>query len=134
MLSGCNAWNAWYGTAPKRGGMAGSRVVCRSITQTHSAERRAEALWKVPALPEKQQELILNRAIELMNESGKWQGYPLQSIEYDEERKQWRLAFSSGQPDAGYHVFISDAKAERIDVLLFPPMWTEYERKKTSNQ
>ena len=77
--------------------------------------------WKAPALPEKQQELILDRAVELMKESGKWQGYPLESIGFDEKRKQWKLAFSSGKPDGGYNVFIADENAERIDILLFPP-------------
>jgi len=90
--------------------------------------------WKAPALPEKQQEQILGRAVELMKEAGHWQGYPLESIEFDEKRQQWRLEFSNGKPDEGYHVFIADEKADRIDILLFSPMWTEYERKETSNK
>jgi hypothetical protein len=39
--------------------------------------------WQVPALPERQQELILTRAVELMRESGHWQGYPLTSLGFD---------------------------------------------------
>jgi hypothetical protein len=41
--------------------------------------------------------------------------------------------FSDNRPDAGYAVFIENENATRIDILLFPPMWTKYERKNTSN-
>jgi len=105
---------------------------CGRNVQTASTPEPKQ--WEAPALPEKQQELILTRAVELMKESGKWQGYPLKSMGFDNERKQWKLEFSSDKPDGGYHIFIADEKADRIDILLFPPMWTEYERKKSSNQ
>jgi hypothetical protein len=89
--------------------------------------------WQAPVLPDARQELILNRAVELMKESGKWQGYPFRSIGFDEDRKQWKLEFSGGKPDEGYDVFIANEQADRIDIRLLPPMWTEYERKKSSN-
>jgi len=105
---------------------------CGRDVQTVSHPQPEE--WEAPNLPELQQELILGRAVELMKESGHWQGYPMKSLGFDKKRNQWKLEFSSGKPDGGYHVFIADEKAERIDILLFPPMWTEYERKKSSNQ
>ncbi len=90
--------------------------------------------WQAPELPERQQELILARGVELMRESGHWQGYPLTSLGFDKERKQWKLMFSDNRPDAGYAVFIENENATQIDILLFPPMWTKYERTNTSNR
>ncbi len=90
--------------------------------------------WHARALPEKQQELMLNRVVELMRESNHWQGYPLESIGFDEARKQWEFIFSDNRPDAGYAVFIEDENATRIEILLFPPVWTQYERQGPSNK
>ncbi len=90
--------------------------------------------WQAPELPEKQQELVLDRIVELVRESGHWQDYPLQSLGFDKDRQQWKAEFGDGRPDAGYHVFIADEKSEQIDILLFPPTWTKYERKKPSNK
>lgn len=101
-------------------------------TQPQSGSRVQSTERQAPALPEKQQELIVRRAVALMRESGHWQGYPLTSLGFDERRKQWKLQFSNGKPDGGYHVFIADEKSERIDILLFPPMWTKYERQRSS--
>lgn len=89
---------------------------------------------ETPTLPERQQELILARAVELMQESGHWQGYPLESLGFDKERRQWRLLFSDSKPDSGYAVFIESENATGIDILLFPPMWTKYERQNASNK
>lgn len=89
--------------------------------------------WQAPALPEKGQELILDRAVQLMRESGRWQGYPLRSLGFDKQRKQWKLVFGTDRPDEGYAVFIDNENAERIDILLLPPVWTKYERTKASN-
>lgn len=88
--------------------------------------------WQAPALPQKGQELILDRAVQLMRESGRWQGYPLRSLGFDKQRRQWQLVFGTDRPDEGYVVFIDNENAERIDILLLPPMWTTYERKQSS--
>lgn len=105
---------------------------CGKDGQTASSPQLKK--WQAPALPSREQELILNRAVELMKASGKWQGYPLESMGFDDERKQWKCVFSERKPDAGYAVFIKDQNATRIDILLLPPLWTKYERKESSNE
>ena len=81
------------------------------------------------------QQAMLKRVTQLLHESGHWDDrYPLHSIAFDEARRQWMFLFSDLKPDSGLAAFISDENAEQIDILLFPPMWTRYERKTPSNQ
>ena len=77
------------------------------------------------------EKLMLGRVVQLLRESGYWRGYPLQSVKRDMKRQQWEFLFSDGRTDSGYAAFITDENSERIDILLFPPMWTKYERKKS---
>lgn len=110
-------------------------VVCLfgcAKTQPDSASSQDNS-WQAPALPEKQQILILDRAVDLMRESGHWQGYPLRSLGFDKARNQWRLVFGTDKPDEGYAVFIDNVDSDRIDICLLPPVWIKYERKKASN-
>jgi predicted small lipoprotein YifL len=81
------------------------------------------------------QEAMLSKVKELLQESGHWRPeYPLESVTFDEKRGQWQFLFGDNRPDSGIAAYISDETAERIDILLFPPLWTKYERKKSSNQ
>ncbi len=100
-----------------------------------------DALYKTRSAPGKQgatmpltpkQEAMLKRVTELLKESGHWYpDYPLESVKFDKKRGQWMFLFSGSYVDAGVAGFITDENSDRIDILLFPPMWTKYERKQT---
>ena len=74
------------------------------------------------------QKNVLDRTLELAKEA-KLPDKPFRSLKFDEKRKQWASVFGTGKPDDGYVVYITDETATRIDILLLPPMWTQYERK-----
>jgi len=89
-----------------------------------SARKALEELRGIEA-----RKLMLDQVVGLLRESGYWRDYPLRSVKYDAERRQWAFLFSDGRSDAGYAAYIADGTSERIDILLFPPMWTKYERR-----
>jgi hypothetical protein len=82
-------------------------------------------------LDPKQDAMLPTRVTELLQESGHWRP-EFQSVTFDDKRGQWQFPFGYNRPDSGIAACIADEAAEQIDILLFPPQWTSYERSESS--
>jgi hypothetical protein len=108
-----------------------SRSVLESLARDgDDGLRRAAAAALDEIRAQEATKRMLPRVEELLREAGYWRDYPLHSVRWDVRRGQWEFLFVTGCPDAAYAAYITDETSERIDILLFPLMWTKYERPK----
>jgi hypothetical protein len=89
-------------------------------------------LHKTPSIVlDQKKKAILTRITDLLKESKHWnEEHPLRSVTFDEKRSQWAFVFSTLKPDDGIVAYITDENADRIDIQLFPGVWTKFETKR----